>query len=307
MNKLVDIQTATEIRLSKEGIRSRLENDISHDRELQEAMLNTSMAVTRWAEEHEVDVDSTIVHEATLIVLKLVSRREVIGAIAGQIAHMIEGYDTRDAIEIACRLLVVMCDSDLFDLEEESYDDEDPETGAYISHEVVYISNPWELSKTTEQVIEDAMYLPPMLVRPQRLTHNKQPFTLTGENKSLILGKRNHHNGDICLDSLNIASSVALSLNVDMLKGIKESLLVPLKLQMKLKEDPKRKEQYDRFMRDSAKVYSYLINNGNRFYLGYKPDKRGRKYSQGYHANVQGDTFRKCIVDLHNKEVVEGF
>lgn len=310
MKHIVDVQIATELSLSKAGIRTRLENEIARDADLMEAMFEASMALYRWSAQHDIDLGdepSLVVHEAMLLVLALGERRELISAIAGQLSYLYKTEEKHHAIELASRVLVVMADADLFDLEYVSYDDEDEETGQLITEEYYYITNPWEVSKHTSQLIKKAMFLPPMVCKPKHLTHNRSTPLMTGEESSLILGKFNHHDGDICLDTLNIANSVTLSLSVDMLKGITDSILVPKKLQVKLKQDPKRKEQYDRFMRDSADVYAYLINKGNRFYLTHKADKRGRKYAVGYHANTQGDVFRKSIVELQDKEIVAGF
>lgn len=309
MTNIVDVQIATETNLNKDNIRVRLEREISHDADAMEAMFEAACALYRWSEEKSIDLGdepSLVVHEAMLLVMMLGDRREVISALAGQLAYLYKQYEPEEAIELAGRVLVVLADADLFDLSHESYDDED-EDGGMITHEYWYVSNPWEITEATMQLMQKAMYLPPMLVKPRKLTHNRSNGLLTGEDKSLILGKFNHHDGDICLDSLNIANSVGLSLNTDMLTGIKQSLLMPLELQVALKQDSKRKEQYDRFMRDSADVYAYLVKNGNRFFLTHKPDKRGRKYAQGYHANTQGDVFRKSIVELNRKEIVEGF
>ncbi|APC46039.1 RNA polymerase protein [Vibrio phage vB_VspP_pVa5] len=310
MTNIVDVQTATELSLSKAGIRTRLEGEIARDGEVMEAMFEASMALYRWSAQHDIDLGdepSLVVHEAMLLVMALDERRELISALAGQLSHLFERDDKADAIELANRVLVVLADADLFDIEYVSYDDEDEETGQMITEEYYYITNPWEVSDTTAQLMQRAMFLPPMVCKPAHLTHNRSNPLLTGEDKSLILGKFNHHDGDICLDTLNIANGVAMSLSIEMLKGITDSLLIPKKLQVELKRDPKRKEQYDKFMRDSADVYAYLVKNGNRFYLTHKPDKRGRKYASGYHANTQGDVFRKSIVELHNKEVVDGF
>ena len=306
---IVDIQTATELNLSKRGIYLRLEQDLARDRDIQSAMEDALASLNRWMNRTGIYLDEPmeVIKEYVIAVLKLDERREVISALAGQMSYLFDDGDKVEAITLANRILVVLCDADLFDISSETYTDEDEETGAMVEETLWYVSNPWELTRPTKELIRKAMYLPPMVVQPMKLTHNSSSPHLTGGNSSLILGKFNHHEGDICLDALNIANSVALALNVEMLKGIKQSILVPKKLQLLLKQDPKRKEQYDKFMSDSANVYGYLVKNGNRFYLPHKPDKRGRIYAQGYHANTQGDIFRKSIVDLHNTEIVEGF
>ena len=42
------------------------------------------------------------------------------------------------------------------------------------------------------------------------------------------------------------------------------------------------------------------------FYFTWKYDKRGRIYSQGYHVNIQSTSFKKSLINLHNKLVVTG-
>ena len=309
MDNVVDIQIATELNLSKEGIRTRLENEIHRDEDVMEALFQASQALYRWKIKEGIDLGEEwclVVHEAMLIIMALDERQELLSAVAGQLTYLFGHLAKEDAIRVANRALVVMSDADMFDLDHVEYDIEDM-SGAIEHVEHYYIINPWEIGEATSKLIKRSMYLPPMLCKPMKLTHNRSNPHLTGEGKSLILGKFNHHDGDICLDTLNIANSVAMSMNVDMLRNIKESILIPLELQLKLKSDPKRKQQYDKFMSDTSDVYAYLVKNGNRFYLTHKPDKRGRKYAQGYHATTQGDAFRKSSVDLFNKEIVDGF
>ena len=40
-------------------------------------------------------------------------------------------------------------------------------------------------------------------------------------------------------------------------------------------------------------------------FITHKFDKRGRIYSQGYHVHIQGTSYKKAILELHNKEMVE--
>lgn len=60
-------------------------------------------------------------------------------------------------------------------------------------------------------------------------------------------------------------------------------------------------------MQDSYKVCRELIAKGNKFWMTHRPDFRGRLYSQGYHVNTQGNSFRKAIVELAEPEIVEGW
>ena len=90
MKHIVDVQIATELSLSKAGIRTRLENEIARDADLMEAMFEASMALYRWSAQHDIDLGdepSLVVHEAMLLVLALGERRELISAIAGQLSY----------------------------------------------------------------------------------------------------------------------------------------------------------------------------------------------------------------------------
>jgi len=49
-----------------------------------------------------------------------------------------------------------------------------------------------------------------------------------------------------------------------------------------------------------------MVSQGNEFYLTNKVDKRGRIYSQGYHINTQGTSFKKAMIDLAHEELVTG-
>lgn len=149
------------------------------------------------------------------------------------------------------------------------------------------------------QYIHQTMYLPPMVCTPNVLTHNKSSGYKTIKNDSLILKNHNHHDGDICLDSLNLFNSVALSLDVQMLTTFDEQ-------PKKIIDTHEKQRQFDKLREDSYHVYKLLIQTGNNFHLTYKVDKRGRSYSCGFHCNVQGNSFRKAIINLAKQELVNG-
>lgn len=320
MNK-VDIQIATELYYNKKTVRSRVKKEMLLDSELMECLGSAVTAITEWAttfkgyKQKELRlsllVDNNDIEElitiGMCIVMMLDDRSDLITSLAGQLAYCIEGMDDhRDCVITAGEILTLMCDADLFDMELTSRNMVDEATGEEYQTKSWYISNPWELTHELSLHIKRAMYLPPMIVQPKVLTHNRSTGYLTKEDESLILGKGNHHDGDICLDSLNRFNAIPLSLNVPMLTTITKDLLVDDKLYEKFTSDPKRKEQYEAFMEKSYHIFAYLVKNGNKFHLENKPDKRGRTYSQGYHCNVQGDKFRKSAIELHHQEVVNG-
>jgi hypothetical protein len=133
---------------------------------------------------------------------------------------------------------------------------------------------------------------------PLPLTHNYSSGSLT-HNDSLILGSGNHHDGDICLDTLNIQNKVALSLDLQFLCKVEEEPTFELDTQEKA-------EQWLAFKRQSYTMYDLMAQQGNRFWLNHKVDKRGRSYAHGYHINTQGSAFKKAMLELADAEVVDG-
>lgn len=153
--------------------------------------------------------------------------------------------------------------------------------------------------KRISEYAHQAMYLPPMICNPKKLTNNADSGYLTIEYDSLILKGFNHHDGDICLDSLNKFNSVPLSLDIQMLTTFDEQ-------PKKLIDTTEKQKQFDKLRKDSYAVYKLLIQSGNNFHLTHKVDKRGRTYAQGYHCSSQGNSFRKSILNLANEEFVHG-
>jgi hypothetical protein len=147
--------------------------------------------------------------------------------------------------------------------------------------------------------IAQARFLPPMVCMPRELTHNKSCGYLTKENESLILKGYNHHDGNICLDSLTAFNRVAYSLDVRMLTTYNEVPSNPL-------DTPQKEKQFNKLRDDSYSAFKLLIHDGNNFHFTHKVDKRGRTYSMGYVCNYQGNSFRKSVINLAHKELVNG-
>lgn len=310
----ITTQIGTEMYYNRKTVWERIENEISREPELMECMFQATQIITHWAVKFdgydskrerlnkllENNQIGALVRQAAVLVLMLVDDSDVITSLAGQLASSIKGMDEhKDKVVTAGEMLTLMCDADMFDMYRGVAIVEDEETGVEFKTHSWFISNPWELSDATVKHIKRSMYLPPMIVAPQTLTCNKSTGYLTTEKESLILGKGNHHWGDICLDSLNRFNEIPLSLNERFLRSV-DGLIEATDM------GPEAKAQFDKFMEDSYFVYAYLIKHGNRWYLNHKPDKRGRTYAQGYHCSTQGNAFRKGTVDLADKEKVNG-
>jgi hypothetical protein len=154
------------------------------------------------------------------------------------------------------------------------------------------------LSSALIKFVENSSYLPPMVCEPLELTTNYCSGYLSHKD-SLILGKSNHHDGDICLDVLNTINIIALRLDTQFLSKVEEDPTFEL-------DTPEKIEAWMQFKRQSYSFYSLMNSQGNEFYLTNKVDKRGRIYSQGYHVNTQGTSFKKASIELANEELVTG-
>lgn len=154
------------------------------------------------------------------------------------------------------------------------------------------------LSDDLERRLNLMCVLPPMMVKPKRLTHNKSSGYLTIKKDSLILGdKENHHDECISLDVLNTLNSQALQLDLDICYKFEKAFAGDKTDETALLTFDKAKEQFE-FFRDTLQDHT--------IHFTHKVDKRGRVYSQGYQMNTQGTSYEKACINLKTKEYVTG-
>ena len=233
--------------------------------------------------------------------------------VVGQLASRLGFDDKRDSNQTVAEVMAVLCETNVFDIRKPH-----PKASLQI---VCNIKFGEELMK----FIELSCYLPPLVCPPRKLVNNRSTAYYTHDSDSLILGGgMNHHEGDICLDVLNSRNAVPLSLNVEFLCNVEQE---PTRDLNELSEDTrkkyqakgktlsqweendmirKQKQQWVRFKNQSYYFYSLMVNQGNRFYIANKVDKRGRIYNSGYHISPQGTAFHKAAIDLADKEQVTG-
>jgi hypothetical protein len=110
---------------------------------------------------------------------------------------------------------------------------------------------------------------------------------------------------DVCLDHINRANSVALTLNMEVVGSEEGHMIVPKRKAGEPFEDyRKRKKQAETFYTTSLQVMQGLMALGNEFHLTHKYDRRGRTYAVGYHINSQGTDYNKAVLELAEKEVI---
>lgn len=151
-----------------------------------------------------------------------------------------------------------------------------------------------ELDEESQSRIHNTQYRMPSVLTPEDV--KPRDYIGLTSKESMVLGEGTHCN-EIATDSLNRFNQVPLSLNVNMLTTFSEQAPEFTNLD--------HAKQWEQMVNESYGVYKELIQLGNHFYIYHKYDKRGRTYACGYHVNPQGNSFRKAIVELTNKELVE--
>lgn len=211
---------------------------------------------------------------------------ELFTSMTAQMAGKLKFNDKPDAIKTVAELVAVLCFTDVYDIFKP--------LGAISLHIKFNLKLPAELLS----FIHNTAYLPPMLCEPKEVTDNYSSGYLT-HSDSVVLGKGNHHEGDLCLDVINKMNKVCLKLDTQFLSTLTEKPTFIL-------DDQEKIDQWNKFIKQSYSFYLMLATHDNEFYLTHKVDKRGRIYAQGYHLNTQGTAFKKAMIELANEEIVEG-
>ena len=209
-------------------------------------------------------------------------------SIAGQSAARLGWSDRKESLTAVSELIAVLRLTEAFTITRSESD------------RMVVNSNMKLPSKLTN-AIERSRYLPPMVSCPVDLDSNYQSAYRTF-NDTLLLGKGNAHDGDICLDVLNTQNQIPMKLALDFLCKVEEEPSVGSDM-----DDIDKQRNWLQFKVESYQTYSLMQNQGNRFYQPHKVDCRGRMYSQGYHITSQGGPFKKASLEFLNEEIVEGY
>ena len=213
-------------------------------------------------------------------------RAELFTSVTAQMASRLGMSDKREAIATVAEMVAVLCNTDAFDIFKPS------------RNASLMIQSAIPLTDKLNEYIERSEYLPPMVCKPNELTHNSSGAYLT-QADSLILGKGNHHDGDLCLDVLNLLNSVPLKLDTDFLSTVEEEPTFEITSQ-------DQQDLWIEFKAQSYTFYKLMVDCGNEFYMTHKVDKRGRIYAQGYHISTMGASFKKASIEFADEEVITG-
>lgn len=208
------------------------------------------------------------------------------------------GLWKRTAILAMAEIVAVLCEADFFDI--------------YKQGTVWMVKSRVTLSKELQDRIDQSCYLPPLVEKPRTITSNFDTPYYTYEGESLILGgKHNHHEGDICLDVINIQNQIPLSLDMRFMASYVQAKPDFSDVGTGLPEPEEKRQkalaerQWVR-METQTQYFSLLLHQiTNKIWMGNRVDKRGRMYTSGYSLSVQGNSYRKACVDLFHKEFID--
>ena len=255
----------------------------------------------------ELDIKELVMQVVACISLECQKPMKLV-SVASLCARHLNMSDKVEAIHTMAEIIAVLGETDLFDNKK--------------TREGWIVISRVGLDAEVTQYADNALYLPPLIIKPRKVRSNRDSGYITQRGESLILGfYENHHDDNICLDVINTLNSNEYELDIEFIKQykeeatevtieqlqenarIKDKVLTDIDAQKKLKEI---RDNWDKYQEQGAFLQHLMVHHGNSFYLCNKVDKRGRIYSSGYHVNVQGSSFKKAMVNFKHHEIPTG-
>ena len=307
----VDLQRSNEFRFARVHINKYITAELTNSAEIMAKVDEGVQLLEDWcgqtyyaSKEARLDqIRGLDLHDIVLkvfVATAFIRETELFTAVTAQLAGILHFDDKIDAIKTVAEITAVLCRTNVFDIIKPS---------KYAS---LMIVSRIQLTPQLLQYIEESKFLPPMVCTPEPIKHNRQSGYLTYDD-NVILKAYNRHDGDLCLDVINLQNSVPMQLNVEFLRTVEEvpgkdlEALDPNLSEFEARQVVKERiKQWDQFVRDSRQMYALMAGQGNLFYFTHKVDKRGRMYAQGYQINPQGSSYKKAMLELAYEEVVNG-
>lgn len=171
--------------------------------------------------------------------------------------------------------------------------------------ETLAIRVPEYLSEHTITAIEISEILPPMVSLPMEIKHNGNSGYLT-QDTARITNRYFAHNENICLDVINMLNKTPFKINERILLEVEPVYKLPKKhLSMSKKALILDKNNWHKQLAITYRIAAMLLALGNKFWFEWFICYRGREYSRGYHLNIQGDDFRKAMLDFSEPTVFD--
>lgn len=226
-----------------------------------------------------------------------------LASMASQLGQTLGFADTREGITLAGELLAVMLPVGLYQI------------GPLYKGGQYHVVPSLTLSHEERLVVEKALYLPPMIEKPRKLKGNRSSPYQTVKGKSLILGGSiKHHEGWLCPDVLDTMNRTKLRIASDFLDAVEEDYELDIE-ELKIKFANKPISELNRAIKQDADNFNLykdqqyqllpIYESIDCFYMAHRVDNRGRIYSQGFHINPQGNSYKKAMIELAKAETIE--
>ena len=248
----------------------------------------------------ELDIKELVMQVVACISLECQKPMKLV-SVASLCARHLNMSDKVEAIHTMAEIIAVLGETDLFDNKK--------------TREGWIVISRVELDTEVTQYADNALYLPPLIIKPRKVRHNRDSGYITQRGESLILGfYENHHDDNICLDVLNTLNSNEYELDTDFINQYEEQWHREELSQQEYEElSHADREIYNmdaktwkKFQEQGKFFQTLMIHHGNSFYLCNKVDKRGRIYATGYHISTQGSSFKKAMVNFKHREIPTG-
>lgn len=248
----------------------------------------------------ELDIKELVMQVVACISLECQKPMKLV-SIASLCARHLNMSDKVEAIHTMAEIIAVLGETDLFDNKK--------------TREGWIVISRVELDSEVTQYADNALYLPPLIIKPRKVRSNRDSGYITQRGESLILGfYENHHDDNICLDVINTLNSNEYELDIEFINSYEEQW----------HREELSQEEYEELSHADREIYNMdeknwkkfqeqgkffqtlMIHHGNSFYLCNKVDKRGRIYATGYHISTQGSSFKKAMVNFKHREIPTG-
>lgn len=164
----------------------------------------------------------------------------------------------------------------------------------------------YDVTDDVVALLDRYQYPLPMVTVPRLVQTNMDTGYETIKNSVVLNGSRYFDDKDMCLDHLNRANSVSLTLDLNVIKSPQGQFITPKrKIGEDFEEFRKRQRQASIFYETSIKVMEELTELSDELWLTHRFDRRGRCYASGYHVNTQGTDYNKAVTQLTRKELVQ--
>lgn len=299
------LQEAIEHLYSRRNVNKMIRTELESDESLGTALYTCARMLEIWIEEDHYeskneskkkligwDLEEMLLNFMTVLMQQDFGYFELT-KVVGSMVQFTPYEDYMEGVKRCAEILVKMAEADLFDIVPAS----DSPRGQ------ICISLPYGFDGAVAEAIDRVKFLPPMVCKPKKIKRNNQSGYLTHDSHR-ITKRLQRHNKDICLDVLNIVNAVPYSLNMELLQRISDTFKVDEEKDLDVETQRKLWEAHqERTYKTAIEMYAL----GNKFYEEWFFCYRGRMYDRGYEIHLQGNSFKKAMIDFHEQFETTGW